>query len=210
MRIHDISVPIVEGMVVWQGQEPVTLEFLGHVDRGDSNTSTQIALNAHTGTHVDAPLHFIKGGGGVDALDLNVLVGPAYVVEALDADALTRAVFESLSIPAGTERLLVHTRNSEWWARNDRTFHENYVGVTRDGAEWLVEHGVKLIGVDYLSVAAYSDTATPHHVLLGAGVIPLEGLNLTGIAPGQYQLVALPMNLAGRDGAPTRAILIES
>ncbi len=209
MKIYDISVTIDEGMVVWPGSEPVKLTFLGHVDRGDQNTSTQMSMNAHTGTHVDAPLHFVKGGVGVDLLDLNVLVGPARVVDAGNADALTRDVFEGLNIPPGAERLLVHTRNSGWWAHGETAFHDDYVAVTKDGAEWLVEHGVKLIGVDYLSVAWKKDTASPHHVLLGAEVIPLEGLNLTGIEPGMYQLVALPMKLAGRDGAPTRAILIQ-
>lgn len=209
MKIYDISVMVDEGMVTWPGQEPVKLTFVGHVDRGDSNTSTQMSMNAHTGTHVDAPLHFVKGGAGVDALDLRVLVGPARVVDAGNANALSRAVFESLNIPAGTERLLVRTRNSGWWAHGETSFHDDYVGVTKDGAEWLVARGVKLIGVDYLSVAWKRDTTSPHHILLGAGVIPLEGLNLTGIKPGEYQLVALPLKLAGRDGAPTRAILIQ-
>jgi len=167
-----------------------------------------MSMSAHTGTHVDAPLHFVKGGSTVDQLDLNVLIGDALVIEALDADALTAALFDALKIPSNTERLLVKTRNSKEWADGASAFSEQYVAVTADGARWLVDHGVKLIGVDYLSVAEYKDTKTPHDILLGAGVIPLEGCNLSDVPPGNYQLVALPMKLVGRDGAPTRAVLI--
>jgi arylformamidase len=208
MKIYDLSLLITEDIVTWPGAQPPKMVFDGHVDRGDSNTTTTITLGAHTGTHVDAPLHFLKGGDTVDNLDLNVLIGPARVFEALDADALTAEVFEGLNIPAGTERVLVHTRNSRQWAENRPGFDENYVAVTADGAQWLVDHGVKLIGVDYLSVAVYTDTSTPHHILLGAKIIPIEGLNLTDVPAGAYQFVALPMKLAGRDGSPTRVVLI--
>jgi arylformamidase len=210
MHIYDLSLPISQDIVTWPGQETPKLTFLGHVDRGDSNTSSTMSMNVHTGTHLDAPLHFVKGGDTVENLDLHVLIGPARVFDALWADALSADVFERLNIPAGTERVLVRTRNSRQWAENRPGFDENYVGVTADGAQWLVDHGVKLIGVDYLSVAEYKDTSTPHHILLGAKVIPLEGLNLTGVPIGEYQLVALPMKLVGRDGAPTRVVLLEA
>jgi arylformamidase len=209
MRIYDITVLISEDMVTWPGQEKPKLRFLGHVDRGDHNTSSVVEMNAHTGTHVDAPLHFVKGGATVEALDLGVLIGAARVFEALDADALSAEVFEGLGIPAGTERVLIKTRNSRRWAEGQTDFDEGYVAVTADGAQWLVDHGIRLIGVDYLSVAVHADTATPHHILLGAGVIPLEGVNLSDVPPGDYQLIALPLKLAGRDGAPTRAVLIQ-
>lgn len=208
MKIYDISLPISENTVVWPGDDAPKLTFLSHLDRGDENTLTTMSMSAHTGTHVDAPLHFVKGGSTVDQLDLNVLIGDALVIEALDADALTAALFDALKIPSNTERLLVKTRNSKEWADGASAFNEQYVAVTADGARWLVDHGVKLIGVDYLSVAEYKDTKTPHDILLGAGVIPLEGCNLSDVPPGNYQLVALPMKLVGRDGAPTRAVLI--
>jgi arylformamidase len=209
MKVYDVTLPITENMVVWPGAQPPKMKFLGHVDNGDHNTSSEVTFGTHTGTHLDAPLHFMKGGGTVGDLDINVLVGRARLFEAPSADRLTAAVFESLNIPAGTERVLVRTRNSKRWAEGHTEFDTNYVAVTADGAQWLVDHGVRLIGVDYLSVAEYRDTSTPHHILLGANVIPLEGLNLTGVPTGEYLLAALPMPLADRDGAPMRVVLIE-
>ena len=116
---------------------------------------------------------------------------------------------ESLSIPPGTERLLFRTRNSERWASGEDGFWEDYVAVTDAGARWLIAHGVRLVGIDYLSISTYDDPVPPHQTLLGAGVIVVEGLDLSGIDPGMYQLVCLPIKLVDGDGAPARAILIE-
>jgi arylformamidase len=210
MKIHDLSLPVFPGMVVWPDNPDVSLRRSLDQARGDPATVSELALGVHTGTHLDAPLHFVPGGAGVDSLDLNVLCGPTRVFHAPEAEALTAAAFEALHIPAGVERVLVRTRNSEGWARGAREFDPRYVAVTADGARWLVDHGVKLIGVDYLSVAIYSDLFTPHDILLRAGVIPVEGLNLSGIAAGAYTLYCLPLKLAGADGAPARAILVEA
>ena len=209
MPIHDISLPISESLVVWRGDSPVRITRVSDIAKGDTATVSQLGLNAHIGTHVDAPVHFVPGGAGVDALDLNVLVGPALVVEALEADALSVAVLETLSIPPGTERVLFHTRNSARWARGEREFSRDFCAITEDGARWLVERGVRLVGVDYLSVAPFDDVVPTHYTLLSAGVIPVEGLNLSSIAPGIYQFVCLPLRLVGVDGAPARAILID-
>ena len=170
---------------------------------------TRLDLGAHTGTHVDAPAHFVEGGAGVDSLDLDTLWGPALVVEELEADCLTADVIEKLSIPPGTERVLFHTRNSGRWARGECEFAEDYVAITEDGARWLVERGVRLVGVDYLSVAPFEATTPTHQVLLQAGVVIVEGLNLSSIAPGTYQFICLPLKIVGGDGAPARAILID-
>jgi arylformamidase len=166
-------------------------------------------MSVHSGTHVDAPAHFIPGGAGVEALDLNVLVGPALVVEAKEADMLSADVLKELPIPAHTERVLFRTRNSDRWARGEREFSKDFVAITGDGARWLVAHGVRLVGVDYLSVGSFSEVDRTHRTLLNAGVIPVEGLNLSGIEPGVYQLVCLPLRIMGADGAPARAILID-
>jgi arylformamidase len=165
-------------------------------------------MGAHTGTHVDAPCHFILGGTGVDTLDLNVLVGPALVVEALGAAVVTAETLAGLPIPAGSERVLLRTRNSDLWARGAREFAEDFIGVSEDGARWLIEHGVRLVGVDYLSVAPFGQSAPTHQALLHAGVVVVEGLDLSGIAPGVYHLVCLPLKIVDGDGAPARAILI--
>lgn len=171
-------------------------------------TVTRMDISVHTGTHLDAPAHFIPGGAGVETLDLNVLIGPALVVEAPDVDALTADVLASLPIPAGTQRLLFKTRSSELWNRTDDGFVEEFVAVTGDGAQWLVDRGVRLVGVDYLSVAPFTEPVPCHQILLAAGVIPVEGLDLRKIAPGEYQLICLPIKIGGSDGAPCRAVLI--
>jgi arylformamidase len=209
MPIHDISLPISESLVVWPGDPAISITHTSHLDRGDDATVSRLDMGAHAGTHVDAPAHFVRGGIGVDTLDLDLLVGPAWVVHAPRVDALSAAVLEGLAIPPGTERLLFRTRNSEWWGCGREGFQENYVGVTDDGARWLIDRGVRLVGVDYLSVAPYDELVPPHRTLLGAGLIVVEGLDLRGIAPGQYQFVCLPLKVTGGDGAPARAILIE-
>jgi arylformamidase len=209
MHIYDISLPISESLVVWPGDPPVRITQPLHLDRGDEATVSHLDMGAHTGTHVDAPAHFIPEGSGVDALDLNVLVGPALVVHALEADALSAEVLATLPIPPGTERILFRTRNSELWARGEHAFQEDFVAIIEDGARWLIERGTRLVGVDYLSVAPFDDVTPTHRALLRAGVVPLEGLNLSGIEPGVYQLVCLPLKIADADGAPARTILIE-
>lgn len=211
MTIHDISLTIHEDMVSWPTQPGFERRYLSHQDDGARSTVTRFCISAHAGTHVDGQNHFLPGGKpGVDALDLNILVGPAQVIEVGEAENLTASVFEAQVIPAGTERLLVKSKNSMYWAQNEKRFVEEYVAVTADGARWLVEHGVRLIGVDYLSVAPYVDLTTPHQILLGANIHIVEGLNLSNIEPGIYQFVCLPLKIAGCDGAPSRAILIST
>jgi arylformamidase len=209
MRIHDISLSISESLITWPGDPGVKITQPRHLDKGDTATVTRLDMGAHTGTHVDAPCHFVPGGSGVDALDLNVLVGPVLVVQALEADALSANLLGGLAIPPGTERVLFQTRNSDRWARGEREFYKDFVAITEDGARWLVERGVRLVGVDYLSVGPFDEPVPTHQILLRAGVIAVEGLNLSGIAPGVYQLVCLPLKIAGSDGSPARAILIE-
>ena len=209
MKIHDISLPLSESLVVWPGDPPVRITRPSHLDRGDPYTVSRLELGAHVGTHVDAPAHFVRGGAGVDRLALELLVGPAQVVHVRDAPALTEEVLAGLSIPPGMERLLFRTRNSERWTGGMGEFHEDYVGFTDAGARWLVARGVRLVGIDYLSISSYDDLMPPHRTLLGAGVAVVEGLDLRGIDPGAYQLVCLPIKLVDGDGAPARAILIE-
>jgi arylformamidase len=208
MPIYDISLPISESLVVWPGDPPVRITQPSHLDRGDMATVSRLDIGAHIGTHVDAPVHFVQGGAGVDSFNLDLLVGPARVVHALEADALSASVLQALDIPPGTERVLFRTRNSERWARGEEEFWTDYVGITDDGARWLIEQGVQLVGIDYLSVAPFDELVAPHRTLLGAGLIVVEGLDLSGVAAGVYQLVCLPLKVVGGDGAPARAILI--
>ncbi|MCO5244534.1 MAG: cyclase family protein [Anaerolineae bacterium] len=139
MPIHDITLTITPSLPVWPGDPPVNLPQPARMDRGDVYNLTRLDISAHTGTHLDAPAHFIAGGAGVETLDLNVLIGPALVVDTGDADALTADVLASLPIPAGTQRVLFKTRSSELWNRSEDVFVEDFVAVTGDGAQWLVD-----------------------------------------------------------------------
>lgn len=209
MPIHDITLPISESLMVWLGDPAIRIEQVAHLDRGDLANLTRLEMGAHTGTHVDAPIHFVPGGIGVDQLDLEVLVGPALVVHVLEPGHLTAAILEEMDIPDGVERVLFRTSNSDRLARGEPSFERDFVAITQDGARWLVDRGTRLVGIDYLSVGPFDDPAPTHHELLGAGVIAVEGLDLSQIAPGFYQFVCLPLPIVGSDGSPARAILID-
>ena len=209
MKIYDISLPISPDIVVWPQSQAVKLSRVSDQTIGDFATVTELHMGVHTGTHVDAPLHFLQGGAAIESLRLEILCGPALVRHAPTVDTISADVFEQLSIPQGTERLLIRTRNSEFWKTSPTRFQSDFVAVSADGAQWLVDHQIKLIGIDYLSIAPFSDLTTTHQILLRADVILLEGLNLSHIAAGNYTLFCLPLNLLGSDGAPARTILTE-
>jgi arylformamidase len=210
MKIHDISVPVSPSLPVWPGDPAVVLEKVSSMDAGAHDNVSRLACGVHTGTHVDAPHHFMNDHRTVEMLALDVLVGPALVVELpLDARLVTADVLEQAAIPAGTERVLLKTANSQLWARGENAFFTDFVGVSEDGAEWLVSHAIKLVGIDYLSVAPFHQSIPTHRALLGAGVIVVEGLDLSAISPGSYGLYCLPLKLVGSDGAPARVILTE-
>jgi arylformamidase len=198
MRIIDISVPLREGMVTYPGDPVVRLERAASIADGDVVNLTRLDFGLHSGTHVDAPVHFIDDGTGVDEIPLDALVGPCHVVEVPDLSASSVA-----TAPEGAERVLFKTPNSELWSRDE--FSEDFAMLDGAAATLLVERGVRLVGVDYLSVG---DEAA-HRALLGAGVVPVEGLDLRGVEPGRYELVCLPIHIVGADGAPARAILVE-
>ncbi len=164
----------------------------------------------HTGTHLDAPLHFVAKGKSVEALDVNILVGPAQVVEIFGRDQVTSADLEGAGITPGTERILLKTDNTRLKRKEDAVFHKDYVGLAPSGANWLVNHGVRLIGIDYLSIGPYGPVnLETHTIVLGAGMVVVETLVLDDIAPGRYTLVALPPKFQGLEGSPCRALLLE-
>jgi arylformamidase len=210
MKIFDVTLTITPGMTVWPGDPAVVLERAQSMDEGAHANVSRLELSVHTGTHVDAPHHFLNNGLTVETLALDVLTGPALVIQLPDElDLVTAEALEAASIPAGMERLLLRTRNSNLWQRGEKEFFTGFVGISVDGAEWLVRRGVKLVGVDYLSVAPYEQGAPTHKVLLSAGIVLLEGLDLHKVQPGPYELYCLPLKLFGSDGAPARAILIQ-
>ncbi len=211
MTIYDISLTISPNLPFWPGDPRPELQLYESIEKGSLYNATRINAGVHLGTHIDAPRHFIDEGSTIEKIPLDVLTGPCYVVQLPDGvGAITSEVLERTEITSEMKRLLFGTRNSHLWAKGETKFQTDFVGITEDGAEWLVERGIQLVGIDYLSVAPYSEPMPTHLVLLGAGVVIVEGLNLSGVMRGFYDLYCLPLKIAGCDGAPARAILIQS
>jgi arylformamidase len=208
MILIDVSVPLDAQLPTYPSNTPFSLEPMKRLAQGGSSNVSSLHLSAHAGTHVDAPFHFFDSGTGTEALALDTLIGPARVVELTTRKSITADDLASLDLSKDV-RLLIKTHNSQLWG--DPAFHPDYVGVDESGARHLVDHGVKLVGVDYLSVEAYKTPGAPaHHLLLRAGVIVIEGLNLRDVAPGVYELICLPLCIVGSDGAPARVVLRRS
>jgi arylformamidase len=195
-------------MPVWPGDPPLILEPLKSIADGAHANVSRLACSVHVGTHIDAPRHFIDGAKGVDKLSLNVLMGRAYVINLPEALVIDAAILESAGIPPRTRRVLFKTRNSRYWAMGERQFQKDFVAIDASGAQWLVRKRVQLVGVDYLSVAPFDHGIQTHKILLGAGTVIVEGLNLSEVSQGRYKLYCLPIKLIGSDGAPARAILV--
>jgi len=209
MAIYDISLTISPEMPTWPGDPAVELAQVEFIDQGANANVSQLSFSLHTGTHVDAPHHFLNDGRTVESLPLDVLTGPCFVVRLDEGIAsITADVLEAARLPEGVTRLLFRSRNSDTWAKGVTSFQTDFVAVTLDGAEWLVRRGIRLVGVDYLSVAPYKNSRPTHEVLLKASVVILEGVNLSAVAQGSYDLYCLPLKIAA-DGAPARAILID-
>lgn len=209
MKTYDISLTIFPGMTVWPDDPQVELERMSKLEDGRNSNGSRMSMSVHTGTHVDAPYHFLKDGSTVERMPLKILIGRAYIIHlADDIDLITPKELEEAEIPPRTRRVLIRTRNSKIWQKDLRTFHKDYVGISGEGAEYLVKRGVKLVGVDYLSIAPFKNTRPTHLALLKAGVVIVEGLNLSQVSHGRYNLICLPLKLEGRDGAPARAVLI--
>jgi len=202
----DISVPLYTGMVHWPDNPTVRIERMQDLARGDAANVSKLELGAHTGTHMDAPRHFFADGAGLDEMPLDAALGPARVIRIEHPQAILPAELEAHNLQAG-ERVLFRTQNSERCWNTDQ-FVEDFVYISAAAAQVLVDRQVRTVGVDYLSVGGYAhDGVETHQVLLGAGLWLIEGLNLAAVAPGAYELVCLPLRVAGADGAPARAIL---
>lgn len=205
----DVSVPLREGMPGWPGQ----VGFERHVDRstdaGDRVTISTLRFGAHTGTHMDAPVHFLAGGAGIDAIDLDACIGPAFVADLTDVEgAISADDLEGVGVPGGTTRLLAKTPNSGWSSSSE--FEEGFVAFDGSGAEWCVERGVRFVGIDYLSIEPFGsgDRGNPaHKAFLGGGVVVCEGLDLAAVEPGEWEVIALPIRVVDGDGAPARVVL---
>ena len=202
----DVSVPLRDGMPAWPGNPPVEIGRHEDMSKGGDANVTVLSLGAHTGTHVDAPVHFLADGVAIEAMDLSATMGEARVIEIGDPASISHHELQAAKIVRG-ERILFKTRNSSYaWSRE--TFVEDFVGITLGAAQYLAEIGPRTVGVDYLSVAAFGgDASGVHRALLSAGVWIIEGLDLAPVAKGSYELICLPLRIPGSDGAPARALL---
>jgi arylformamidase len=209
-RIFDITVPFRPDGPLWPNDPPPEVSLMKSVEGGYRCNVTRLSTGVHFGTHLDAPCHFIEGGKAVEGLDLAVLVGPCVVAEVPEVKEITPVHLDALGLETGTERLILKTRNSAFWDNPSHEFRTDFTALTAEAAQWVVDRGIRLIGIDYLSIQLFDDAvSTTHLVLLGAEVIIVEGLDLRAVAPGAYRLTCLPMKLKGADGAPVRAILSE-
>jgi arylformamidase len=209
MPIYDVTVPVSNELPTWPSDPGVEIVDYRSFAAGDGVNVSMLNLGAHTGTHVDAPAHFIDGAAKVESLPLDALIGDALVIEVPEE---IRAIDEKFVQQhyAGTERVLFKTRNSAFWSEADPQFHTDFTYLDLPAARWLVEQGIKLVGIDYLSIEKYaSEKHETHLALLSHGVVILEGLNLTGIVAGKYELICLPLRLRSNkgDGAPARVVL---
>jgi arylformamidase len=208
MQTYDISLTISPDLVTWPGDPAVSIERMRKIEDGANSNVSKMDMGVHCGTHVDAPFHFLPDGKTAECLQLKALTGRVYVLSLPNATVINAAVLENADIPPRTRRLLFKTRNSQYWINPSKEFHPDFVGISEDGAEFLVKRGVKLVGIDYLSISPYHHSRPTHEIFLKAGVVIVEGLNLSEINQGRYTLYCLPLKLAGSDGAPARAILI--
>jgi len=208
MKVYDISLTLRPRMPVYPGESTPLLEPTSDMGRGASYNVSRLTISSHPGTHIDAPRHFLADGASVDRIPIDVLVGPAHVLEMTVEQEITAADLEAAAIPPGTERILLKTRNSR--LLDDEDFRRDFVYLTLDAARWLVERGVRLVAIDYLSVEAMdADPNIVHQTLLRAGVVIVEGADLRRVAPGPYLRACLPLKLEGADGSPVRAVLVE-
>ena len=207
MKIIDISTPLSERMPVWPETPHPRFTLISSMRDGDCANDTKVEMSIHSGAHIDAPSHFLAGGKSIDKIPLETFIGPVFVAYLPKVKKISSRELMKLKIPNGITRVLFKTSNSSLW-KKPHVFRKDYVGLTEDAARWIAERHLKLVGVDYLSVADFSETAPVHKVLLKRGIALLEGLDLREAREGVYQLIALPLFIPNAEAAPTRAVLL--
>lgn len=208
MHTYDISLPLTPELPIWPGDPPFKRRHISSIEQGGNTNTSFLEMSAHMGTHVDAPDHFLGNGRTIENVPLSILCGRAYVLHLPDVDLITASILERAEIPPRTRRILFKTRNSTCWVEHEMEFRTDFVALSPDAAQYLVDRGFKLVGVDYLSVAPYKHSRPTHEILLKAGIVIVEGLDLSAVTQGRYSLYCLPLKLAGSDGAPARAMLV--
>jgi len=210
MRIHDISLTITPDLPTWPGDPRVELSRIQQIEDGSDANVSRMSIGVHTGTHVDAPYHFMKDGTTVDTLPLEVLIGAVQVVElGNEIETISAGALEKAGLIPGVSRILFKTRNSSIWTKGNQPFQKDFVALDASGAKFLVAQKIQLVGIDYLSIAPFNDPVPTHQILLKAGIVVIEGVDLSQINAGVYQLACLPLKLGATEGAPARVVLIE-
>lgn len=207
MLIFDVTLPIQNSMLVWRGDDPVSVDVLATVEK-DGVRLSHLSLTTHSGTHIDAPSHFIKDGSGVDKIPLDKLIGPCRVIDLtyLDKKEILPEDFKE-AIQKG-DRILLKTGN--FVLLHGSTFPDEYISLSEEAAKFLASKEINLVGIDFLGIEKEKNPGHPvHNTLLRAGIVNLEGLDLSEVEEGDYELVCLPLKIAGGDGAPARVILIK-
>ena len=210
MPIYDVTVPLSNELPTYPGDPGVQIRDWSTLANGDAANVSVLYFGAHTGTHVDAPAHFIEGAAKVESLALDVLIGEAQVVEVPKEFRVIDEQFVIENCAPGSERILFKTSNSDFWSEPKPEFHTDFTYLDLKAAERLIDHGAKLIGIDYLSIEKFAQhNHETHYALLSRGVVILEGLNLSDVPAGKYELICLPLRLRSDkgDGAPARVVL---
>jgi len=208
MRIIDVSIPISNDMVCFPGDPNPQISRVYSIEKGEVANVSKLILSSHTGTHIDAPAHFIKNSNTIDKIPLERLIGKVRVLDVGEEDSITKKFLESKDIQYN-ERIFFKTKNS-WYLKRDTKFFKNFVYLSVDAAEYLVEKKVEVVGIDYLSIEEFNSKNFPvHRLLLSNDVVIVEGLCLLDVNEGKYKYVALPLKIEECDGAPARVIIIE-
>lgn len=213
MKIYDISIPITPTMPVWPGDPPAEISLISAISQGDSANISKFTMGVHCGTHIDAPKHFINNGKTVGDIPLEKMVGKVLVLEIDHKENVISDIVlkqhPNITMLVQASKVIFRTKNSSLWHENQSSFHRDYVGVNTAGANFLSHLQLDLIGIDYLSIAPYEETLEPHKILLAKDIVLLEGLNLSGVPGGIYDLYCLPLKLSDCEGSPARVILID-
>lgn len=206
MKIYDVTVPISNDLPVYPGDPPIDITRVQSLEKGDIARVSHLSFSTHIGTHIDPPSHFMKDGISLDRVPLDVLIGHARVIDVGDVSSIAAPLLERAEL-AGATRVLFKTRNSSFWSES-RVFREDFVYLEPEAAELLVKRGVQLVGIDYLSIEKFNfERPATHWTLLGNNVVIVEGLNLSEVPPGDYELICLPLKIKDGDGGPARVVL---
>ena len=206
MKYIDISLTIEKNLPQWPGSKPIKIKRITNLNKGHSANVSWIGMDVHTGTHIDAPKHFIRNGKSIDKISLDKLIGKCYVYDVKNRKIIDSDFLKNSNIPKGIDKILFKTWNSKLW--KDKNFRKDFVALTPDAAKWIVKKKISLVGIDYLSVQEFGEKDDKtHKILLKKEVVIIEGLNLEGVRQGMYEIIVLPIKIKGSDGAPARAIL---